>query len=108
MKRYYHLFKCIDGQFVLWDHKKVFAPKSLYYLSVADLHTKVSGARPPPQQDQILLFLHMFSPKSTCVGGWRPLQRGLTHPPTGNPGSAPVYVIYFTSGSVPQYGIRFL
>ena len=35
---------------------------------------------PPPQQDQILLFLHMFSPKSACVGGWRPLQRGLAPP----------------------------
>ena len=29
---------------------------------------------PPPKQDQILSFLHMFSPKSACVGGWRPLQ----------------------------------
>ena len=27
-----------------------------------------------PQQDQILSFLHMFSPKSTHVGGWHPLQ----------------------------------
>ena len=34
----------------------------------------------PPQQDQILSFLHMFSPKSACVGGWRPLQRGLAPP----------------------------
>ena len=41
--------------------------------AVADLHTKVPGVR-PPQQDQILSFLHMFSPKSTCVRGWRPLQ----------------------------------
>ena len=32
---------------------------------MADLHTKVSGT--PPQQDQILLFLHMFSLKSACV-----------------------------------------
>ena len=37
-------------------------------------------ARTPPQQDQILSFLHMFSPKSACVGGWRPLQRGLAPP----------------------------
>ena len=49
--------------------------------TVADLHTKVSGARaPPPQQDQILSFLHMFSPKSACVGGWHPLQQGLAPP----------------------------
>ena len=34
----------------------------------------------PPQQDQILLFLHMFSPKSACVGGWHPLQQGLAPP----------------------------
>ena len=60
--------------------------------SVADLHTKVSGMR-PPQQDQILSFLHMFSPKSACVGGWRPLQRGLAPPPTGNPGSAPAHAL---------------
>ena len=47
----------------------------LFYhtVSVADLQTKVSGAR-LPQQDQILSFLHMFSLKSACVGGWRPLQ----------------------------------
>ena len=58
---------------------------------------KFLACAPPPQQDQILSFLHMFSPKITCVGGWRPLQRGLAPPPpppppppTGNPGSAPV------------------
>ena len=28
----------------------------------------------PPQQDQILSFLPMFSPKSACVRGWCPLQ----------------------------------
>ena len=53
---------------------------------MADLHTKVSGAR--PQQDQILSFLQMFSLKSARIRGWRPLQRGLA-PPTENPGSAP-------------------
>ena len=37
---------------------------------------------PPPQQDPILSFLHMFSLKNTHVGGRRP------PPPTGNPGSA--------------------
>ena len=47
---------------------------------VVDLHTKVSGAPPPPQQDQILSFLHMFSPISACFRGWRPLQRGLAPP----------------------------
>ena len=41
---------------------------------------KSSRRAPPPKQDQILLFLHMFSPKSTCVGGWCPLQRGLAPP----------------------------
>ena len=40
---------------------------------------------PPPQQDQILSFLHMFSLKSTCVGGWRPLQLGLAPPPPPPP-----------------------
>ena len=34
----------------------------------------------PSQQDQILSFLHMFSPKSACVGGWHPLQQGLVPP----------------------------
>ena len=48
--------------------------------AVADLHTKVSGA--PPQQDQILSFLHVFLLKSSRVGGWRPLQWGLA-PPNG-------------------------
>ena len=31
-----------------------------------------AGAPPPPQQDQFLLFSHMFLPKSVHVGGWRP------------------------------------
>ena len=31
--------------------------------------------RAPPQQDPILSFLHMFSPKSVRVGGRRPPQR---------------------------------
>ena len=34
----------------------------------------------PHKQDQILSFLHMFSPKSACVRGWRPLQQGLAPP----------------------------
>ena len=50
--------------------------RKLLPLAVADLHTKVSGAC-PPQQDQILSFLHMFSQKSASVRGWHPLQRGL-------------------------------
>ena len=41
---------------------------------------KFPARAPPPQQDQIFSFLHTFSPKSTCVGGWRPLQRGLAPP----------------------------
>ena len=41
---------------------------------------KFPACAPPPQQDQILSFLHMFSPKSACVRGWCPLQRGLAPP----------------------------
>ena len=40
----------------------------------------LARAPPPPQQDQILSYLHMFSPKSACVRGWCPLQRGLAPP----------------------------
>ena len=42
----------------------------------------VAGA-PPPQQDPILSFSHMFSPKSTHVGGRRPPppQREILDPP---------------------------
>ena len=36
----------------------------------------------PPQQDQFLSFLHMFSPKSVCIGGWHPPNR-LAPPPNG-------------------------
>ena len=39
----------------------------------------------PPQQDPILLFSHMFSPKSIHVRGWCPPTG--QHPPTENPGS---------------------
>ena len=55
--------------------------------SVADLHTKVSGTHPPPKQDQILSFLHMYSPKSVSeVGtpsneGWCPPQHEILDPP---------------------------
>ena len=44
---------------------------------LADPGGGAAGTR-PPQQDPFL----SFSPKSVCVGGWRP------PPPTGNPGSA--------------------
>ena len=47
---------------------------------MVDLHTNISGDR---QRNPILLFLHAFSPKSTCVRG------GLAPLPMGNPGSAP-------------------
>ena len=48
-----------------------------------------NGMHPPPlQQDQFLLFSHMFSPKSVCVGGGAP--------PTGNPGSATGNCVFFT------------
>ena len=43
----------------------------------------------PPQQDPILSFLHTFLPKSAHIGGWHPPPMA-RHPPTGNPGSAPV------------------
>ena len=39
-----------------------------------------AGAR-PPQQDQFLSFLHMFSLKSVRVGGWHPPMG--QHPPNG-------------------------
>ena len=39
-------------------------------------------APPPPQQDPILSFLHMFLPKSTHVGGRHPPQQ-LGAPPNG-------------------------
>ena len=81
------------GDSPTWDQDN----SRIKYTSVADLHTKVSGMC-PPQQDQILSFLHMFSPKSTCVRGWQPLQWGLAPPPppTGNPGSAPACGANFT------------
>ena len=68
-----------------------FGQKSVFvYISFSSGgSTYKSFRRAPPQQDQILSFLHMFSPKSACVGGWRPLQRGLVPPLMGNPGSAP-------------------
>ena len=46
----------------------------------------------PPQQDQILSFLHVFSPKSTCVGGWCPLQRRFA-PPQREILDPPLYMI---------------
>ena len=45
------------------------------------------GAPPaPPQQDQFLLFSHMFLPKSVRIRGWHPPMGWC--PPMGNPGSA--------------------
>ena len=41
----------------------------------------------PPQQDPILSFSHMFSPKSTHVRGRHP-PMARCPPPKGNPGSA--------------------
>ena len=43
----------------------------------------------PPQQDQFLLFSHIFSPKSVHIGDWHPSEWVGT-PPMGNPGSATV------------------
>ena len=55
--------------------------------SLADPGGRRRRAPPPPQQDSILSFSHMFSPKSTHIGGWRPPNSSVP-PPTGNPGSA--------------------
>ena len=42
-----------------------------------------------PQQDQFLLFSHMFLPKSVRIGGWHPPNGSAPPPPpTGYPGSA--------------------
>ena len=42
-------------------------------ITLADLHTKFSGARPPPPQDPILSFSHAFSLKSGHIRGpWSP------------------------------------
>ena len=58
------------------------------YQTVADLHTKVSGARPPPTGPNSFVFTYVFTKKHLC---WRlappPMRVGA--PPTGNPGSAP-------------------
>ena len=48
--------------------------------TVADLHTKVPGARPPPTGPNSFVFTYVFTEKHLC--------RRLA-PPTGNPGSAP-------------------
>ena len=44
---------------------------------------------PPPQQDPILLFSHMFLPKSTHIRGQCP-PTAQHPPPMGNPGSTTV------------------
>ena len=55
-------------------------------------HWQIQGERhrhaPSPQQDPILSFLHMFLPKSTCVGDQCPPPNRPAPPPMGNPGSA--------------------
>ena len=54
-------------------------------------HWWIQGAPPAcaPQQNPILSFLHMFSPKSTHIRGRHPpMARRPPPPPTGNPGSA--------------------
>ena len=52
--------------YVLSDH--AVEPVREMPVSVPVLNTKNSGAPPKP----ILSFLHPFSSKSACVGGWRP------------------------------------
>ena len=46
------------------------------------------GAPPLPQWDPILLFLHMFSTKSSHFRHWRPPPPNVVGPPMGNPRSA--------------------
>ena len=56
------------------------------YYALADL-----GGMPGtchPLWDQILSFLHTFSPKSARIRGPHPPPTGARPPPTGNPGSA--------------------
>ena len=47
----------------------------VYKLPTDALADPGGAAGAPPQQDQFLSFLHMFSPKSVRITGW--------HPPTG-------------------------
>ena len=69
---------------ILLSDTKTDTEYNFRHRSLADLGGGVPGAR-LPLWDPILPFLHTFSPKSTCVGGPRPVH---APPPTGNPGSA--------------------
>ena len=81
--------------------------------SVVDLHTKVSGER-PPQLDLILSFLHNFLPKSAHVGRWRPPKEGWGPSPNGKswirPCQCKVYVHgtywYFTQAGPCVIGVK--
>ena len=59
-------------------------------LSVADLHTKVSGAPPPPNTTKFFRFYICFHQKVPVSEVGTPSNEGW-RPPTGNPGSAPAY-----------------
>ena len=55
---------------------------------MADLHTKVSGACPPPTGPNSFVFTYVFTEKCLCQRLAPPPMRVGT-PPMGNPGSAP-------------------
>ena len=60
---------------------------------MADLHTKVSGARPPPTGPNSFVFTYVFTKKCLCRRLAPPPTR-VGDPPTGNSGSAPEQIIY--------------
>ena len=73
---------------------KILKYNSLYaHGTVADLHTKVSGARPPPTGPNSFVFTYHFTEKCLCRRLVPPPTR-VGAPPTGNPGSAPVVSWY--------------
>ena len=51
---------------------------------------------PPPLRDPILLLSHTFSPKSTHIGGPRPLKMGQCPPPYEKSWIHPANFLYFT------------
>ena len=63
------------------------------YITVADLHTKVSGARPPPRTGpNSFVFIYVITKKHLCQRLVPPPMRVGDPPPTGNPGSAPALI----------------
>ena len=68
---------------------------------MADLHTKVSGARPPTGPNYFV-FTYVFAEKCPCQRLAPPPTRVGT-PPTGNPASAPVELYASTSLLAPMF-----